>query len=145
MRRLTHCAPFIAVLCLMWAASCTPATAQGGLHNLRCENATNPAGIKTQNPQLSWDRNPGQIQHAYQVLVASSEEKLKANEGDMWDSGIVITDQKMARYQGKSPSTLQRYYWKVRVWDSLSYSASGYTEPASWKMGLLFFDNRPSK
>jgi len=76
--------------------------------------------------------------------VASSEEKLKADEGDLWDSGRVISDLKTAQYQGKALSSLQRCFWKVRVWETY-YEATGYSDPASWDMGLLFFGDPEAK
>ena len=65
--------------------------------NLRCEYRENPLGIDVVKPRLSWlieDRDPrskvrGIKQTAYQVLVASSEELLKKDKGNLWDSGKV--------------------------------------------------------
>src|SRR5579871_5951084 len=102
----------IVTLCLAWAI---PAAAQAPME-LRCENAAGPKGVKSAHPQLSWSVVPNFIQRGYQVLVASSEEKLKADEGDLWDSGRVMTDKRSAQYRGKDLSSLQRCYWKVRVW-----------------------------
>ena len=69
--------------------------------NLRCEYRENPLGIDVVKPRLSWvieDRDPrsdlrGIKQTAYQVLVASSEELLKQDKGDLWNSGKVESDQ----------------------------------------------------
>src|SRR5689334_21074091 len=60
--------------------------------NLRCEYAVNPIGIDVIKPRLSWTfeaSERGQWQTAYQVLVASSEAKLTANQGDLWDTGKI--------------------------------------------------------
>ena len=63
--------------------------------NLKCENKINPLGIDEIQPQLSWllkssGKNiRGQKQTAYQILVSSSQLKLKNNIGDLWDSGKV--------------------------------------------------------
>jgi len=144
MRGPTHCALCVTALCLAWAASPTPVAAHGGaLRDLRCEKAINPRGVKTQHPQLSWAFN-ARKPRAYQVLVATSEEKLKADEADLWDSGRVLSDQTTAQYQGKPPSSRQRCFWKVRVWNDYD-TAGAYSEPASWEMGLLFFDERRAK
>ena len=62
------------------------------LTNLRCEMLVNPEGIDISNPRLSWEISSGQrntVQTAYQVIVASTPEKLTAGEGDLWNSGIV--------------------------------------------------------
>jgi alpha-L-rhamnosidase len=144
MRRPANYALFLISLCLVWAIGPTPAAAQEGPRDLRCENATNPRGVKTPQPQLSWTLSPAVVQHAYQILVASSEEKLKADEGNLWDSGKVISAQKTVPYHGKALSSLQHCYWKVRIWGAY-YSPSGYTETANWEMGLLFFDKPEAK
>jgi alpha-L-rhamnosidase len=137
MRHPANCALLITVLCLAGVVSPTPAAAQAP-HDLHCENAASPRGVKSPRPQLSWVLNPGVVEHAYQVLVASSEEKLKTGEADLWDSGRVISDRTAVPYRGKELSSQQRCYWKVRIWGAY-YSAGAYSDPASWEMGLLFF------
>jgi len=50
--------------------------------NLRCEYLTNPLGIDVAKPRLSWvmeSGERGQRQTAYQVLVASTPERLSKN------------------------------------------------------------------
>ncbi len=87
------------------------AEAQGVLRpvDLRCEYRTNPLGIDTLVPRLSWKlaaADPtarGLGQSAYQVLVASSEALLLRNQGDLWDTGKVDGDQSIqVLYGGKS-------------------------------------------
>ena len=49
---------------------------------LTCEYATNPLGIDAAKPRFSWipeTEQRAQTQSAYQVLVASSREKLDAH------------------------------------------------------------------
>src|SRR5210317_352690 len=56
----------------------------------KCEYTRNPLGIDVTQPRFSWvlkSSSRGQMQTAYQVLVASSEENLTAGIGDKWDSG----------------------------------------------------------
>jgi len=129
----------ITALCLAWAVSPGPVAAQGGpIHDLRCENAVNPRGLKTQQPRLSWAFDPVAPPRAYQILAASSEEKLNADEADLWDSGRVLSNRKTAEYQGKPLSSFQHCFWKVRVWSDYD-SVGRYSEPANWQMGLLSF------
>jgi len=64
------------------------------LTELKCEYRINPLGIDNPAPRLSWKlsediQTRGQKQTAYQVLVASSLDKLNDNTGDVWDSGKV--------------------------------------------------------
>ena len=53
--------------------------------DLRCEFRENPSGIDSPKPRLSWkfkdSKIRGQGQSAYQILLASSEELLKADKG----------------------------------------------------------------
>ena len=107
---------------------------------LRCEYHINPAAIDIVNPRLSWileSNERGQIQTAYQVVAASSEENLRKNKGDLWDSGKVKSNQGSGVvYEGRQLKSRMRCCWKVRTWDKAN-KASTWSEPASWAMGLL--------
>ena len=107
---------------------------------LKCEYAANPLGIDAAQPRFSWvlqSSRRGQMQSAYQVLVASSEEKLKGNLGDKWDSGKVDSDRSVnVAYRGKALASGEKCWWKVRVWDKAD-RASAYSKPATFEMGLL--------
>jgi alpha-L-rhamnosidase len=108
--------------------------------NLTCEYLVNPLGIDALPPRLSWQLvsdKRDQRQSAYQILVASSEEKLRRNRGDLWDTGKVSSREQLhIEYAGKPLRSGQRCYWKVRVWDQEDRS-SNYSPPANWEMGLL--------
>ena len=63
---------------------------------LRTGQLDTPLNVETPHPRLSWIINStdrGVMQTAYQILVASSPEKLAAGEGDLWNSGKVNSDQ----------------------------------------------------
>lgn len=129
MRRSVFCALLAAALCL----------AQGGnVRDLKCEDAVNPRGVKTEHPQLSWTWAPPTTPRAYQILVASSPEKLDADVGDLWDSGQVRTDKKTAQYNGKPLQSLQHCYWKIRVWSDYD-TPTLYTDTATWQMAMMSF------
>ena len=124
---------------------CLPSALATNITNLRCEYRENPLGIDVEKPQLSWmmvNSVSGsairiQKQTAYQILVTSSEEVLKHNQGDYWDSGKVASDQSIeVEYQGKQLASRMRCFWKVRVWDK-DGKASAWSEPALWTMGLV--------
>jgi alpha-L-rhamnosidase len=108
--------------------------------DLRCEYLADPLGIDVGSPRLSWIINADgreRKQSAYQVLVSSSEEHLKKDKGDMWDSGRVLSDASIQiTYGGKKLESGGRYYWKVGVWDE-NGRGSEFSKPASWEMGLL--------
>lgn len=108
--------------------------------SLRCEYRVDPLGIDIVNPRLSWTLESdkrGQQQTAYQVLVASSPEQLKKNEGDLWNSGQVFSDETTSIvYEGTMLTSGMDCYWKVKVWDKAGKD-SGWSRPAKWSMGLL--------
>lgn len=109
---------------------------------LRCNFWPNPAGIDVTNPVLSWTiqtahQRRGLTQKAWQMLVATSPEKLLKNDGDLWDSGRVESSQMgQISYQGKPLLSGQQQWWKVRVWDEKN-NPSAWSDPAYWVMGLL--------
>ena len=60
------------------------------VENLRCEYSFNPLGVDVACPRFSWtveSSQRGEKQEAYQVLVATRNEK--QDRGDAWDSGKV--------------------------------------------------------
>ena len=75
------------------------------VERLRCEYLNDPLGIDVTEPRLSWivqSDERGQKQTAYQVLVASTPELLANDQGDLWDSGRVESDQTIhVEYAGK--------------------------------------------
>ena len=126
---------FLSLLPLAHAAE-SPASAQ----YLRCEYRVDPLGIDVVQPRLFWEMNDsrrGAKQTAYQILVASTPEKLAADAGDFWDSGKVSSDQSThVVYSGKPLQSRMRCYWKVRLWDAAG-EPTPYSKSAIWSMGLL--------
>ena len=111
--------------------------------DLQCEYLTNPLGIDMKQPRLSWklkateQKARGQAQRAYRILVAGSEKLLAQNQGDLWDSGEVISGQSnLVIYRGSALSSGMRCYWKVRIRDNHG-ELSEWSKPARWTMGLL--------
>jgi alpha-L-rhamnosidase len=79
----------------------------------------------------------GQFQSAYQIQVASSLQVLANNQGDLWDTGQVATNQaSQLAYAGSALASHQACYWHVQVWDE-NGQPSGWSSPASWTMGIL--------
>lgn len=110
------------------------------IEDLRCEYLDNPRGIDALKPRLSWvlkSDERGQKQTAYQVLVASTPAILTKDQGDLWDSGKVNSDQSIqVGYAGKPLDSRMDCHWKVRVWDK-NGRTSDWSAPANWTMGLL--------
>ncbi len=120
----------------------TNASATAGLlpDKLRCEYLTNPLGVDVSRPRLSWivtSQERGARQSAYQVLVATSPERLAPGRADLWDSGKVVSDRTIGIvYEGQALRSGQRAYWRVRVWDQNDREAA-HERTAWWEMGLL--------
>lgn len=110
------------------------------VEQLRCEYLENPVGIDVIEPRLTWKLQSNlqnTQQTAYRILVASSLETLANNEGDLWDSGRVPSDEsRHITYGGTPLNSRQRCYWKVKVWDNHE-SESAWSPPARWEMALL--------
>jgi alpha-L-rhamnosidase len=93
-------------------------------------------------PRLAWkieqtdNTLKNQIQTAYQILVASSLEKLANNQGDVWDSGKTPSNQSIqVAYEGMHLKSMQRYWWKVKIWSNSGESE--WSEPAYWVTGIM--------
>jgi len=108
---------------------------------LRCELLTNPAaavtgnlasttpGIKDATPEFGWIVNSdvsNDVQAAYQIMLATTQALLDANNPDMWDSTKTASDNSVnVSYAGSALSTNQSCFWKVRTWNKLD-------EPSAW-------------
>lgn len=110
---------------------------------LRCEYLDNPSGIDATQPRLSWQLEAASAtqrslkQTAYQILVSSSEAGLVKEQGDLWDSGKVLSNQSShIAYAGNTLTSGQQCWWRVRVWDAQD-EVSDFSASASWEMGLL--------
>jgi alpha-L-rhamnosidase len=108
--------------------------------NLRCEYRLDPLGIDERVPRLSWaleSEARGQVQSAYRILVARSEEDLESEENLLWDSGRVESGRSVGiEYGGEALQSGTRCVWKVHVWDE-DGAPSSYGGPAVFEMGLL--------
>src|SRR5438309_274381 len=129
-----------AAVWLFGAASVRPA-------QLRCEYRRNPQGIDVVDPRLSWELTAadakirGQRQTAYRVVAASSAKLLGAGTFDLWDTGKVASNESaQIVYGGKPLGSGMQVAWKVQVWDQ-NGSATEWSDPAQWSMGLLRADD----
>ena len=126
----------------LWTTLLLGLTATGGMQPgaLRCEYRANPLGIDASQPRLMWQSassRRGEMQTAYQVIAAESEQAVQGGKGDLWDSGKVVSEQStQVSYGGKPLHSRERVWWRVRVWDR-DGKPSAWSAPASWEMGLL--------
>lgn len=107
---------------------------------LKTEGMENPLGIDVLQPRFSWkveaSNETNVLQKAYQILVASSLEKLEKNEADIWDSGKTTSDNQLwITFSGKTLESNGRFFWKVKVWTNKGDSE--WSKTAYWSMGLL--------
>jgi len=116
----------------------------GAPARLRCEYQVNPLGLDTRQPRLSWqvnDNRRGARQTAYHVIAASGIELLKAGRADLWDTGLVSSDQSVhVVYAGGPLQPRQQCFWKVRTWEA-DGKPSSWSEIATWEMALLSPDD----
>ena len=107
--------------------------------DLRCEYLINPLAVDLPHPRLGWtfeaDPNKQNLtQKAYQILVATTQEKLSKNVGDLWDTNKVLSDRNNhIKYNGAKLVSGLRAYWTVRVWDQND-------QPSDYS-SVAFFDN----
>jgi alpha-L-rhamnosidase len=108
--------------------------------DLRCEYRVDPLGVDAPQPRLSWvlvSARRGEIQTAYQVIVARSLEALAAGGGDLWDSGRIASAESLSVvYAGTPLPPGLSGYWKVRAWDREG-RPTDWSAPARWEMALL--------
>ncbi|MBD0777424.1 alpha-L-rhamnosidase [Maribacter sp. ANRC-HE7] len=97
---------------------------------------TNNVLIVDDSPEFGWIVPHSAIsQNAYQLLVASSEDQLRNDIGDVWDSGKVSDKQSSnVEYKGTPLIVGRTYYWKVKIWDATDMP-SAFSGIQSFKIG----------
>lgn len=77
---------------------------------------TDPIGVDTEKPVFSWKLKSdkrNRLQSAYQVIVLD-----KNTLDTCWNSGVIHTDNNIqVPYAGSPLKGVNRYLWKVRIWD----------------------------
>jgi alpha-L-rhamnosidase len=107
-------------------------------HGMMVEYIRKPANARINNrlPRYSWIVPQKAVsQNAWQILVASSQQNIDMNIGDVWDSG-----QRRGRsstsvvHEGEALQPETNYFWKVRIWDQHN-RLSAYTEAQRFRTG----------
>ncbi|MGM0922977.1 MAG: family 78 glycoside hydrolase catalytic domain [Bacillota bacterium] len=111
--------------------------------DLKVEYRNNPIGIDVKKPRFSWRMESaarGQKQTAYQLLVATSPDKLTPEAADVWNSGKVLSGKSAAIEYGGGPfQASTRYHWTVIVWDKAGQVVKA-REGAFFETGILSTD-----
>src|ERR1700744_4226562 len=124
-------------LCVLFTTAQMLVYAQLRPAHLLCENLSNPLCIDAAAPRFSWrmagvtDR--GVMQTAYELRVSTDRnfhDLVWVRERTVSDSSVQVT------YRGEPLASGKAYYWQVRIWDNKGH-ASGWSEPQTWRMGLL--------
>lgn len=109
--------------------------------NLKCEYSINPMGIDKENPRFYWNVEVNErnwFQSAFQILVSLDSLTLAKNIGDIWNSGKILSAECIhIKYNGKKLVSNQKYFWKVKVWDS-NGNESKWSKKAEFTTGLIF-------
>ncbi len=149
-RRKVPLSKTFVLLCVL-SAFVAKAQSQVIVSSLRCEMLNNPLGIDVQQPRLSWQLESKQrnvVQQSYQIIISSSLQKLQANNGDVWNSGVVTSSQSaQVYYAGKALQSATNYYWKVKsvtnkgtANSSSAFFSTGLLNDTDWKAKWIGYD-----
>ena len=93
---------------------------------LEANAAATPLGIDDAKPKLSWrleGAERGLAQSKYRIVVATTDARAAAGDGNVWDSGEVTSANPYAEYAGPALASRTRYHWAVRGTDVTGWSA----------------------
>lgn len=97
------------------------------------EMADNPIAVDTETPRFGWQLagGNGAMQSAYEIEVFTPDGK---KERKVWNSGKVVSGKsQLVSYAGPELTPMQRYFWRVRVWDE-NGKASGWSKTAEFRI-----------
>ncbi len=114
-------------------------TEQLKIEKTLCENKVNPVGVETSGLRFSWIGKSAEHnakQTAYHMLVSSSLEKLNQNQGDIWDSKKIHSNQSiLVKMPEEKLNAGTCYYFKVKIWDNKD-NESDWSENGHFVTGL---------
>jgi alpha-L-rhamnosidase len=131
---------FAGLFVILYSAGCKRTGPEFLLYDLRCENLSDPSGIATTCPRLSWKSKSavnGKFQTAYQILLAGDADLLTEEKADIWNSGKILSKSGvLIPVKGKQIGSGYSFYWKVRIWDNEN-NVSDWSSTATFSTGLL--------
>ena len=88
-----------------------------GIINPNVEQQIHEQPLATAQPRFSWNYETTEtevVQQDFHIIVASSLENAQNGNGDLWDSGVVPSNQMLyIPYAGKELKSRGKAYWKV--------------------------------
>lgn len=91
--------------------------------------------IVDSRPEFSWVLPlDASLQTAYEILVASSQEAINSDNGDVWASGKVMSRQSSDVEVGVELKENTTYFWKVRYYDA-QFQASDFSDAQEFTTG----------
>jgi alpha-L-rhamnosidase len=85
--------------------------------NPNVEQQIHEQPLATNQPRFSWNyetTNNEEVQQNYRIIVATTAENAQNGIGDLWDSGVVPSNQMLyIPYAGKELKSRDKAYWKV--------------------------------
>lgn len=102
------------------------------------EGREEPFGIDDAAPRFGWQLRSsenGTMQISYRIVVATSEDRCKTEEADVWDSGFVESDSSQwVEYGGKPLLPNTKYFWRVAV---VTTNGNAISKVNSWTTGMM--------
>ena len=106
--------------------------------SLTVENIRQPKFVKIidSKPEFGWILpTDAMLQKGYQILVASTNELINQDIGNIWDSGEIRSSQSTnIEFGGQALKENTRYFWKVRFYD-VNNELSAYSEYQEFTTG----------
>ena len=106
---------FVFLLALISFASCSKLAVE--ILHPTVEQQDGSRALATAQPRFSWNYETTEnkmVQQSYRIIVATSKENAEKNQGDLWDSGVIPSNQMLyIPYAGKELKSRDKAYWKV--------------------------------
>ena len=141
---------FLYLLALLGLVSCHGAL-DVRIVNPNVEQQFHEQALATAHPRFSWNYETAEnevVQQYYRIIVASTAEKAQKGIGDLWDSGVVPSNQMLyIPYAGKELKSRDKAYWKViaTVTAKGGKKAKVESEVKSFEISLLNQENWQAK